>query len=208
MRRHLETRRSLVFALSIIVVLFFGLSYLQEGASFSSVEVKFADASASGLSIVPASCPSDPHYAGGCDPNPPPPPLGGVCTLRASSYSITAGTSITLTWQATSWYVGGGYSSTYNGGSIAPTVGSVSGQSGSVYVAPTQTTTYVFTGSYTWSHPLLPWSGQSVETVTCDATITVDGVPPPPPGICPDGTPVPSSGICPGGGGECPVGFA
>ena len=34
--------------------------------SFESSEVKFADASPSGLSIIPASCPSSPHYAGEC----------------------------------------------------------------------------------------------------------------------------------------------
>ena len=34
--------------------------------TFSSVEVNFTDASAQGLAIVPASCPSNPHYSGQC----------------------------------------------------------------------------------------------------------------------------------------------
>ena len=37
-----------------------------DSAAFESPEVKFADASPGGLSIVPASCPSSPHYAGEC----------------------------------------------------------------------------------------------------------------------------------------------
>ncbi|MEK7628675.1 MAG: hypothetical protein AAB421_04655 [Patescibacteria group bacterium] len=34
----------------------------------TDAEVKFSDTSSSGMSIVPASCDSDPHYAGECDP--------------------------------------------------------------------------------------------------------------------------------------------
>jgi hypothetical protein len=41
---------------------------------FVSPEVKFADTSPSGLQIMPASCPSEPHFAGECDSVPLPLP--------------------------------------------------------------------------------------------------------------------------------------
>jgi hypothetical protein len=39
----------------------------------STLEARFTDMSADGMQIVPASCPSDPHFAGDCTPPPPPP---------------------------------------------------------------------------------------------------------------------------------------
>ncbi len=64
-----------VFALTLLLA---GLTALSGNgkAAFVSSEVQFTDSSLkSGLSIVPASCPSDPHNAGECAPPPPPPPL-------------------------------------------------------------------------------------------------------------------------------------
>lgn len=50
---------------------------------FRSSEVAFTDSSAHGMSIVPASCPSYPHYAGDCSsavcPDGTPVPASGLC---------------------------------------------------------------------------------------------------------------------------------
>jgi hypothetical protein len=50
----------------VLVLLFINVFNIRSGSS--SVEVAFADHSGKGLSIVPASCPSDPHYQGECEP--------------------------------------------------------------------------------------------------------------------------------------------
>lgn len=62
-------QRGEVVMLAVGVALLFALSAIAPSVQqpFSSTEVKFADASRQGLSIVPASCPSSPHYAGQCD---------------------------------------------------------------------------------------------------------------------------------------------
>jgi hypothetical protein len=60
--------------LMVVALLLFALAVSLEGQStgFVSSEVHYSDASQrSGLSIVPASCPSDPHYSGECS--------GGLC---------------------------------------------------------------------------------------------------------------------------------
>ncbi len=60
-------------ALVVLFIAMFGTS--TQGAPFVSAEVQFTDVSASGMHIVPASCPSDMHYVGECTPPPQPPPL-------------------------------------------------------------------------------------------------------------------------------------
>ena len=57
-----------------------------------SPEVKFTDASASGLSIVPASCPSTPHFVGDCGSISctPTGAIGGGCVCPAGYQAITA----------------------------------------------------------------------------------------------------------------------
>lgn len=48
---------------SLALIAFFSGS---QQKPFASVEVQFTDASSGGLAIVPASCPSSPHYSGDC----------------------------------------------------------------------------------------------------------------------------------------------
>lgn len=54
--------------LILAALLVAGLGAQRSSAPFASAEVQFTDASAHGMQIVPASCPSSPHYAGECDP--------------------------------------------------------------------------------------------------------------------------------------------
>lgn len=63
-----EQRFLLVVSVAILALA--AVSVIAHPSKFSSAEVKFADASQSGLSIIPASCPSDPHRPGECDPPP------------------------------------------------------------------------------------------------------------------------------------------
>jgi len=101
-----------------------------DSAAFESSEVKFADASPSGLAIIPASCPSSPHWT-----------LPGDCTcqLSASPTSIDAGEDVTLSWTSTEYH----YDRTTIVGSISPDVGRVYAI-GTATVRPQQTTTYRF----------------------------------------------------------------
>lgn len=68
----------------ILVLAFAALAILSalshSRGTFSSVEVKFTDASAHGLAIVPASCPSNPHSSGQC---------GSSCTPSATCINST-----------------------------------------------------------------------------------------------------------------------
>lgn len=60
-----KKHEALILLISILVLGF--LSYGAHAARpLGSVEVKFADRSTHGLAIIPASCPSDPHYPGEC----------------------------------------------------------------------------------------------------------------------------------------------
>ena len=62
---------------------------------FVSSEVKFTDASPGGLLIMPASCPSDPHWSGMCDLS--------NCEVTVSPTSITKNpnetVNVTLSWR-------------------------------------------------------------------------------------------------------------
>ncbi len=57
---------------------------------FASSEVHFTDASASGLQIVPASCPSDPHSPGECSVPTPTTDLHASCVNNTATLSWTA----------------------------------------------------------------------------------------------------------------------
>jgi hypothetical protein len=84
MTDHMQTSRSfltprwqwvsvlILVALSIVLaaVLVSANSSSRNSPGFVSAEVHFTDASAHGLSIVPASCPSSPDYPGQCDTPP------------------------------------------------------------------------------------------------------------------------------------------
>lgn len=149
-----EVVRGLILTALIVGAIAVLIFYTRQAHTFSSVEVKFADTSESGLGIVPASCASYPHYAGECSTT-----LAlGTCTLVASTGAIVPGQTATLTWDtapAVAWQ----YS-----GSISPAPGSV-GRRGSAVVQPSVTTTYTFQGAHTWlwlNHPF-----------SCSATIVV-----------------------------------
>ena len=79
---HIETaahlfKRQEIIAIAILAGVLFSAAFFDganQKTAFVSPEVQFADASQSGLSIVPASCPSNPHYSGECSSTPPPPP--------------------------------------------------------------------------------------------------------------------------------------
>src|SRR5262249_11887345 len=58
----------LIGALLVVVFSFAAVADIHQKA-FKSVEVQFTDTSHSGLAIVPASCPSNPHFAGDCLPS-------------------------------------------------------------------------------------------------------------------------------------------
>ena len=63
-RKHFYT---IVFLL-LAALLIAGFGMGASRAPFTSPELSFTDASASGMQIVPASCPSTPDYTGQCDP--------------------------------------------------------------------------------------------------------------------------------------------
>jgi hypothetical protein len=71
-------------------VLLYGISLTVSPVAFVSSEVRFADASASGLAIVPASCPSNPHTSGECS--------APTVTLTQSLSSTAPGQSFTVTY--------------------------------------------------------------------------------------------------------------
>lgn len=128
---------------------------------FISSEVRFADTSQAGLSIVPASCPSTPDYAGECDV-PPVNPGTPMCAMSASPYTINRGQSSTLYWKSNGVY------NNYISGGAGQVVGLVE-VNGSVSVTPTVDTTYVMSASY----EAYDKNGSHTEYVYCDATITV-----------------------------------
>ena len=152
--------RTLVALLIIAALALIALSLTQRSV-FVSSEYKFTDASASGLSIVPASCPSSPHYAGECD-TANPAPL--ACSISSSAWVITSGQVAVLSWSGPQGTNAFGMPVTYVSGNIT-SIGSVP-QSGSQSVLPTQTTVYRYTGTQR-----IAWFFNSA--FECDATITV-----------------------------------
>lgn len=170
------TRLAILLAVLFAVVLFSQQGFFSEGKPFPSSELRFSDTSPGGLSIVPASCPSDPHYPGECTGQLPSPPSSG-CVIYANPPSITSGDS-TLSWAT---YDGANTS----GRTITPNVwteGDVPAQ-GRVPVTPSQTTTYTYSGTYT------PKQGERVVgsgPYSCSVTVTVApaDTSPQPPGGC------------------------
>lgn len=119
----------------------------------ASSETQFAEFSPGGLALVPASCPSSPHYSGECTV--PPQPSSG-CTITASKSSITAGEEVAIAWSSVS-----SYSDPYTR-TISPTIGSVV-WSGVRSIRPTQTTTYTFTGTH----------ANAASNFSCSVTVNV-----------------------------------
>jgi hypothetical protein len=149
-----------VLALAIASLAVFTPKY---GSPFSSVEVNFSDTSASGLSIMPASCPSNPHSQGECSVLPIPDFLN-YCGIQSQPAIIRQGDRAKLYWAAPTGPAG----TTYTFGSITG-IGNVPA-SGFSEVAPLVTTTYGYSGQIN-AGILGPWN------FTCDDTIKVDTCP-------------------------------
>src|SRR5438552_3673252 len=103
-------------------------------STMTSVETKFADVSRGGYAIVPASCPSDPHTAGECDPV-----TGSYTATYTASYTATYTGSYTATYTNSYGPGTGSYTGSYTGGttgSYTPSTGSYTPTETS-YVNPT-----------------------------------------------------------------------
>lgn len=133
-----------------------------------SPEVRFSDASEKGLSIVPASCPSDPHYAGECSGGTPP---SSDCRLNASPYTITSGQPSTLSWMISNKDFWGDSGAPHSippvSATIIPGIGSVPVPSGNTTVYPPSTTNYIMNATY-----------PDGTTARCSAIVTVQAGPP------------------------------
>ena len=134
-------------------------------APFLSAEVKFADSSASGLQIMPASCPSSPHWTGECD-------LVG-CSVSVSPNNFQSGSVSSVTVQ---WETGAppNYASDSAVASIAGTLTGVGAvyPSGTLNVsAPASSVTYTYSGGYYGT------GGNLLDTFSCSAPVTVTNPP-------------------------------
>lgn len=141
----------MIVAVAIVVLGLFNL-FSSSQSGFRSSELMFTDPTAGGMHIVPASCPSDPHYSGECSVAIPTPTPSGYCSISSNpTYLTESGTGSTLAWytsDGTFTYLGVTATAMPTNISIS-SVGSVA-RSGSVEVAPSQTTTYTLTGNYTY----------------------------------------------------------
>jgi len=168
-------RKQFLFALVLAVAALFILDAFSHSSSkpaFSSAEVKFADAAGGGMLLVPASCPSSPHYSGECQGGTP----SSGCSLTASSYFVAAGDSVTLYWHTANidgLGVDFGSGLINFSGTIQPGGITTSGQSGAVTItAPSQTTTYTYSGQGTFWY-----LNRNLGSFSCDATISVNSCP-------------------------------
>ncbi|HEY4516903.1 MAG TPA: hypothetical protein VJG64_03055 [Candidatus Paceibacterota bacterium] len=154
-----------LFVVSSLILIFAIALSVQAKAPFSSAEVHFADASPGGLQIIPASCPSDPHWVGECSTP------ESSCTTSVSPASMIAGSQseVYLTWN-TGALAGGYAESTYTvTGSIAP-IGYVYPWGTSIAIgAPAFDTTYTYYGAYTDIY------GNNLGSFSCSTTLTVTG---------------------------------
>ena len=97
MKKALLNRSILLLAAVMVVA---ALSFFQTTSASpqASSETRFTELSSSGLSIVPASCPSSPHYSGDCSPSCPSDYslVNGVCTPPScpSGYTLVNGQCI------------------------------------------------------------------------------------------------------------------
>ncbi len=163
----------LLLAIGCIVVAFL-LVFLAQSkpASLASAEAEFTDASASGLHIVPASCPSSPHYSGECSGSPPPAPRRG-CTIFADPNPAVASEGTTLLWSTANWsagaFVSSGVGPTPSNARIDPSVGAVN-PAGSALVRPLQTTIYTLSGIYSFL-------GITFGSFSCSSTVYVNACP-------------------------------
>ncbi|RJQ33592.1 hypothetical protein C4568_04335 [Candidatus Parcubacteria bacterium] len=166
--RLLRKEHALVLGCAFAIVLVASFSLYATRESFSSAEVKFTDNSASGLSIMPASCPSaiDAHWNNECD-------LEG-CVVSVSPSTITAGQTKTVT---VSWMVGAPPIFNIQDSLIKNIRGWITGI-GEVYpsgtleiAAPSGPFDFTFSGSY---YDAL---GNELDTFRCSTRLTVNDAP-------------------------------
>lgn len=182
--RHVRRQFLFALALSLFALFIFSIFSLSPNEGFRSAELQFTDASAGGLAIVPASCPSFPHTNGACGVV----ATGDGCTIGAGPATsedggqLGGGTQgqLSLSWNVISIGQEAGDSGGFNGftsfftsysGSINNGIGSVP-QSGSTPIAPLVTTTYTFSG--TVSVFFVP-----LQNFSCSVTVVPGQVPPP-----------------------------
>lgn len=141
--RTYDTRHVALLVGGLLVIALLAVSRMGSESAFMSPEVKFTDSSKGGLAIVPASCPSNPHFGGDCSGSPQPP--GNNCSITALNDVLAPGQSTTLSWTTANyqWFV---VSLSPYRGNINP-LGTVD-PTGSSLIAPTRTTTYTLTGRY------------------------------------------------------------
>ena len=141
-----ERMRPVLGIVLLAALALFAISSLgaPQSGGFASSEVQFTDNSARGMQIVPASCPSSPHWLGQCDGTPPPPSQNG-CTISVEPSGITAGTVTRRVGDAA-------HGIRSRAPDIPPSVPSPGigpvARTGSLTVNPSQTTIYTYSGTY------------------------------------------------------------
>jgi len=149
--------------LSLIALFIFAFASGARTGGFRSVELKFTDNSAGGLSIVPASCPSDPQFPGDCSTTPTAP--DNNCSITALNDLISPGDNTTLSWATANFQSPIFGSVNPSSSTLTPGFGAVD-PNGSSIITPTITTTYSLSGSY-------KVFGIPVATYTCAHTVYV-----------------------------------
>ena len=119
----LDMREMVVLACAALLFAAFALNYgVSSRAPLASAETRFVEHSDHGMQIVPASCPSSPHYLFQCsivsiisgspggggsppppvvnpsNPSPPPPPPVPGCSISAYPSSVAGGNAAILSW--------------------------------------------------------------------------------------------------------------
>jgi len=136
---------------------------------FLSSEVKFTDNSASGLSIMPASCPSRAHWDKECNA-----PQSPNCAISVSPSTITAGQTNTV---RVTWATGAPTAVISQDSLVAEIRGSITGigavfSSGTLDIAaPSGSFDFTYSGGY------FDALGQQLDTFRCTARLTVNGAP-------------------------------
>ena len=159
----------MVIVFTIVFVAAIAVSRSHQSA-FTSAEVRFADASPSGLQIMPASCASSPaveHRPGECSIPP------GYCTISVSPTSMNVGaqSTVLLTWNTGPAIVDGEVAYTIKG-RIDPAPGPVYAYGANYAVAaPSQTTIFTYSGAY------YDTNGNNDSNFVCNTTLTVSGIP-------------------------------
>lgn len=189
MRHYLPSenrKRILAAAFGALVILSISFVSAQYRPAIASSETRFSEHTAHGLQVVPASCPSNPHYVGQCNP------FDSNCSLSVGHSVVTSGTPTTVSWHIAADPVWG--SATTIQGTLSPLGLVTTSLSGSTTVSPTQTTTYQMAGSqYFWGLPSSTFSCQNTITVCAAGQVVQNGACVT---ACSDGLPQNSDGSC------------